>query len=74
MVSATSRQERREQLRAEVEPVECAEGHDAVEMDLQTGAGSAVRYECPSCDRVVRYVMKLWDEGYRKEELASPSA
>jgi len=73
MSGTTSRQEQRAQLRDEVEPVECSEGHESVEMDRQTGVGSQVRYECPECSRVVQYVLKLWDEKYREEELREPS-
>lgn len=66
MTRKTSRKERREQLRNEIEPLECDEGHDTVEMEIQAEFGSTVRYECPDCSHTTQYVMKFWDGDYRE--------
>lgn len=39
--------------REEVEPVECAAGHQPVEMYVREVFGDEVEYACPTCGRVI---------------------
>lgn len=39
--------------REKVEPVECASGHEPVEMYVKEEFGTEVEYACPTCGRVI---------------------
>lgn len=43
-----------EELRNEVEPVECGAGHVAVEMYAREVFANEVEYACPTCGRVIK--------------------
>jgi len=43
-----------EEVRKNVEPVECGAGHVAVEMYVKEELGTEVKYACPTCGRVIQ--------------------